>query len=81
MRLGSQAPLTEMYASLSTLVAARDAGSQQAEFEEFVDLVRAQVAAMESTKGWIRTQVNNAVMASAQTCLAPSHQVLPVNLY
>ena len=59
--MGSQAPLTEMYGSLSALVAARAAGSQQAEFEEFVDLVRAQVAAMESTKGWIKAQVNNII--------------------
>ena len=61
-RLGSQSsPLAEMYASLSALVAARPTGSQQAEFEEFVDLVRAQVAAMEGTKGWIKTQVSNVI--------------------
>ena len=56
-RLGHQAPLAEMYASLAASVSARAPGAQQADFEEFVDLVRAQVAVMGGTKEWIKTQV------------------------
>ena len=57
-RLGDQAPLTELYTSLTASVSARGVGSQRADFEEFVDLVRAQVAASETAGGsWIKAQV------------------------
>jgi hypothetical protein len=56
-RLGSQSPLSELYTSLTASVSARGVGSQLASFEEFVDLVRAQVAASEAAGGgWIKTQ-------------------------
>ena len=56
-RLGSQPPLAERYAALSAAVSSKPDGSQQADFEEFVDLVRAQVAASEGSKGWVVSQV------------------------
>ena len=56
-RLGSQAPLSERYAALSAAVSSKPDGSQMADFEEFVDLVRAQVAASEGAKGWVVSQV------------------------
>ena len=56
-RLGSQPPLAERYAALSAAVSSKPDGSQMADFEEFVDLVRAQVAASEGSKGWVVSQV------------------------
>jgi len=56
-RLGPVQALQDLYANLVKTVTSRPEGRQSAGFEEFVDLVRAQLAAVRANKNWVMSQL------------------------
>ena len=56
-RLGPVDALSQQYAALEAAVAAQPAAAQSADFEQFVDLVRAQVAATQTNQEWVKAQL------------------------